>query len=118
MKLSVVVMALVLSACSIMPQSPAQTVYVAKIDHAAALIPAVAYKHLPACSDAVKPPCSDIAVVGQLQMADDVADGALDAAETAVRTPGFGKDVVRTAVAAANAAVAALVSITNTLRSK
>lgn len=105
------VLAAALCGCASAPQSPQQGVFQAKAAYAVALQTAVAYKRLPACSAAVKPPCSDPATVAQLQRADNVAAPALDAAEAAVRTPGFGKSLMDTAVASAQAAVAAFVAI-------
>jgi len=98
--------------------TPQQGVYSAKTQYAAALTIAVSYKRLPVCSATVKLPCSDPKIVAQLQKADNVAAASLDAAENAVRTPGFGKDVAQSALAAANAALAAFVSITSTLQVK
>lgn len=118
MKILSIILAVMLSACStILPSNSAQTVYIAKSDYAAALTIAVAYKRLPDCSTAPQP-CSSAAIVKQLQKADDVAAGALDAAETAVRTPGFGSSIISTSLSSAKAAVNAFLSITNTLRSK
>lgn len=111
-----VLTALVLSACAATSsQSPAETVFQAKTAHAVALRAAVAYRELPPCAKAAQP-CHDAAIVAQLQKADKVADAALDSAENAVRTPGFGQAVISSTVAAAQAALAAFVSITDTLR--
>lgn len=108
---------LVLVAACATPQSPAETVFQAKTAHAVALRTAVAYRELPPCSKAAMP-CHDPAIVAQLQRADKVADAALDAAENAVRTPGFGTEIVASTVASAKAALAAFTSITSTLRTK
>jgi acetoin utilization deacetylase AcuC-like enzyme len=107
---------ILVSACAV-PQSPAETVFQAKTAHAVALRSAVAYRELPRC-DSGQRPCHDPAVVEQLQKADRTADAALDAAEAAVRTPGFGESVIASAVASAKAALTAFVSITDTLRTK
>ncbi len=96
------------------PESPQQSVFQAKSGYAVALTAAVAYKRLPDCTRAPQP-CSDKAVVAQLQRADTVASTALDSAENAVRTPGFGQSVVSSAVTAAQAALQAFTSITATL---
>lgn len=96
------------------PESPQQSVFQAKSGYAVALTAAVAYKRLPDCTKAPQP-CSDKAVVTQLQKADTVASTALDAAETAVRTPGFGDAVVASSVTAARSALDAFVSITTSL---
>lgn len=113
----ILVLVLVMAGCAA-PQSPQQSVFQAKSGYAVALTAAVTYKKLPPCGQPVKMPCSDKAVVAQLQKADNVAATALDSAESAVRTPGFGKDVVNSAIAAANAALAAFTSITSTLKVK
>lgn len=105
-----------LTACAA-PQSPAESVFQGKLAHAAALRTAVAYRELPPCSRNVQP-CHEPAVVAQLQKADKVADAALDAAENAVRTPGFGSEVINSTVASARAALDAFVTITATLRTK
>lgn len=103
------------SGCTTDPKtttSPQQAVFEAKSAYAVALTAAVAYKRLPPC-DKNPRPCSDKAVVAQIQKADNVAASALDAAETAVRTPGFGNDVVSSSVTAAQSALQAFVSITS-----
>lgn len=110
------------SACTSNPQTtttqtPQQTIFEAKSGYAVALTAAVAYKRLPNCK-AAKPPCSDSAIVAQLQKADTVAASALDAAEAAARTPGFGDSVVASSATAAQAALRAFVSITSTLQVK
>ncbi len=116
MKRSVLVLVLSLAACAT-PESPEQAVFQAKAGYAVALAAAVAYVELPRCNVA-KPPCSDAALVTQLRKADDVTNGALSAAEQAVRTPGFGESIVVSAVATARSALAAFVAITSTLGSK
>lgn len=115
-KKSLIVAVLLLSGCAT-PETPQQAVFQAKSSYAVALTAAVAYKRLPDCSRAPQP-CSDKAVVVQLQKADNVASTALDAAETAARSPGFGQDIVSTAVGSAKAALSAFLSITSTLGSK
>jgi hypothetical protein len=99
------------------PETPQQAVFSVKSGYATALTAAVAYKRLPACAEPKRLPCADGKVLEQIRKADNVAAGALDAAETAVRTPGFGKDAVSSALAAARAALGALVSITATIGS-
>jgi len=108
---------LVLLAGCATPESPSQSVFQAKSAYSVALTAAVAYKHLPDCTKAPQP-CSDKAVISQLKKADDVAAAALDAAESAVRSPGFGADILATAVASAKSALAAFLSITSTIGSK
>lgn len=95
--------------------TPEQTVFGAKSTYAAALTAAVAYKKLPACAATAPPPCSSPAIVAQLQKADNVASSALDAAETAVRTPQIGTTATDRAVSAASAALAAFTALLATL---
>jgi hypothetical protein len=94
-----------------------RAVFDAKTGYAVALTAAVAYKRLAPCTGTNAPLCSKPAVVAQLQKADTVAAAALDSAESVVRTPGFGANIVSSAVQAATAAVGAFVSITATLGS-
>jgi hypothetical protein len=100
------------SAASAQPQ---QVVYQAKVAFNTALTAAVAYKRLPTCAVPARLPCSDPAVVAQLTKAANVADAALDAAEDAVRTPGFGTSVLSSAAAAAQAALTAFLAISSNL---
>lgn len=97
------------------PQTPQQAVFQVESNYAAALTAAVAYKRLPLCAEPAVQPCSRKSVVSQLQKADDVAAKALNAADTAVNTPGFGDAIAQSAITAARAALDALVSITSTL---
>lgn len=85
-----------------------QIVFTAKSTYRGVLIAAVAYKNLHACGAGVAQPCSDPAIVAQLQKADTVAAGALDAAEAIVRTPSVGTTARDMAIQTANSALAAL----------
>lgn len=85
-----------------------QIVFTAKSTYRGVLIAAVAYKNLHACGAGVAQPCSDPAIVAQLQKADTVAAGALDAAEAIVRTPSAGTTARDMAIQTANSALAAL----------
>lgn len=114
MRKLIVLAALLLTACAT-PQSPQQSVFQAKSGYQVALTAAVAYKRLPVCSVPAKPPCSEKAIVAQLQRADNVTAAALDAAESAVRSPNFGQDVTKSAIAAAQSALNAFVAITSQL---
>lgn len=96
-------------------QTPAQVVFAAKSAYAVALNTAVAYRRLPQCATPVVMPCHDAAILVQIQKADNVAAGALDAAENAVRTPAVGDDARSKAITAANTALAALQSIVSTV---
>jgi len=109
-------LALSLAACA--GNSPAQSVYLAKTQYAGAVKVAAAYSQLPDCATTDVKLCAKAQIVAQLQKADYVADPALDAAEEAVRTPGFGQSIIDSAVTAAKAAVAAFTSITNTVKVK
>ena len=97
------------------PSTPAQTVFAAKSGYAAVLTAAVAYESLPRCSATVPQPCSSPELVAQLRKADNTANAALDAAETAVRTPSVGSDARSKAVATATTALAALQALLSTL---
>jgi uncharacterized protein YcfL len=88
--------------------SPQQIVFAAKSGYATALTAAVAYKRLPACATPAVLPCSDQTIVAQMQKADNVAAASLDAAESAVRTPAVSASARDRAIAAANAALAAM----------
>jgi len=112
MKTFLAALLLTLAACATTPQSPAQAVFLAKTDYAAALTAAVAYKRLPSCETAPPPLCSRPATVMQLQKADDAANALLNGAEITVRTGGSNLDM---AITAATQAVAAFTSITKTL---
>lgn len=99
-------------------KTPAATVFQVKSNYAAALTAAVAYKRLPTCSETVKMPCKDVAIVAQLQKADNVAFAAIDAAETAVRSPAMSQDAMSKAVTVAQSALSALVAITGSLATR
>lgn len=92
-----------------------RAVFDAEGKYQVALIAANTYVNLPLC-DKAKPPCATLSVVRQVQKAQPVARAALDAAESAVRTPGFGADVVNTAVTAGTSALSAFVTLTATLK--
>lgn len=92
-----------------------RAVFTAKSTYAGLLTAAVTYKELRRCSATVPMPCSDAAIVSQLQKADTVASVALDAAEAAVRTPQVGSNAVTAALATANSALAALSALVSTL---
>lgn len=107
--------ALALVACTA-PKSPAQAVFQLKGDYAAALSIETAYDKLPTCgTDFSGYVCKDLKLAKTVRQIDDSAYAALGAAESAVRTPGFGEERVTTAVATATNAIAAFVSITSTL---
>lgn len=124
MKTLALILALSIGGCSSLtappaPKSPAQVVFETKAAEGAALAIFIQYKALPSCSTPVHPPlCSDAALVTKVQQADVVAAKAIDTAETAVRTPGFGTDTIATMLTAAQAAVSVLVSTTTTLKVK
>jgi hypothetical protein len=95
--------------------TPAQTVFAAKSAYAGVLTAAVAYESLPRCSETRPQPCSSPALVEQLRKADNTAAAALDAAETAVRTPAVGTDATSKAIQTANLALAALQALVITV---
>jgi len=111
-------LAFALVGCASAPQNPQQAVYQSKSAYQVALTGAVTYKRLAPCSAIVKQPCSDAKVVDQLRKADNTAIAALDAAETAVRTPGFGADIQKSALVAAQAALSAFTAIVANLGAK
>lgn len=92
-----------------------RAVFAAKSSYAALLQAAVAYKELRPCAAGVLQPCSDPAIVAQIQKADNVASIALDAAEAAVRTPQVGATAQDRAIATANSALAALSALVSNL---
>lgn len=118
MKLFLAALALFIASCTTVPQDPAQAVFAASSAYAGALSVAVAYKKLQDCAQPAKPvPCSDAAVVAELQRADDVAYFALAAAQKVARTPGAGANVA-TALNTATQAIAAFTAITTRLSTK
>ncbi len=107
-----------LSACTV-PQSPSQAVYMVESNYATALRTELAYSSLPRCGKPTSPKlCSDIKIIKNLQLADDVAWDAIQKAQEAVRTPAFGEDKIATAIASAKALVGSFVKITQTLGDK
>lgn len=114
------IMALLLAACSTVPQTPVQTVYAATATYAAALSVAVKYKQLPPCADAVthSPICSRAETVAELREADGKAFAALSAAQVAVRTPDIGTTAIERTVSAANRAIAVFSAVTASLGAK
>ena len=95
--------------------SAQRTVFTAKSAYAGLLQVAVTYKELKPCGPGISQPCSDPAIVAQIQRADNVAAVALDAAEAAVRTPQVGATAQDRAIATANAALAALSALLTNL---
>lgn len=118
MKRIIAIAALTLIAACATPLAYEQTVFQMRGAQNAALRAAVEYRELTQCAAVKVQPCADKAVVTQLQLADRVADTALAAAEGAVRTPGFGESVMASAVAAAEAGLAAFQSILATVKGK
>lgn len=108
-----------LAGCASLPglsgATPQQSVFAARSTYAVALTEAVKYRELPPCP-ANAPPCSDPAIVAQLQKADTVASAALAAAEAAVRTPAVGASAIDRAVQAAVSALGALTAIVSALK--
>lgn len=129
-RLSLVFLALALSACSAI-NAASQSVtpsamdaanksaYTAKASYAAALVVAGQYVKLTRCEAPAAPAlCSKQAVVDQIRKADLAADAATQAAENAVRTLGSDPLIVSAAVEAAKQSVAALTTITDTYKAK
>lgn len=118
MKKLIVLLPMLLMAC-VRPDSPAQAIFLAEGDYAAAVQAEVAYGNLPRCGKPDSPKvCSDVNIMKKLRKADDVAWAALTEAEIAVRTKGFGDSKITTTVATAVAFTKAFISITDTLEIK
>lgn len=116
-------LAIAAAGCAVAPPtnaatSPQVAVFAFEGTYEAALVVAVAYAQLPRCSATVAMPCSTQVVVDQIIRARNVARDSLQAAKVAVRTPGFGADVAKTAIVSAQAAVDALTALTVNLRLK
>lgn len=106
------------SGCSpgLQPETPAQTVYAAKAAYAAALVAAVEYRNLPRClPNFSQPLCHDPVVLGQVQLADQVAHAALEGAERTVRDPAVKGEALSAAAAVARHAVGVFVEVVNVL---
>lgn len=101
--------ALALASC-VSIENPQQAVFAAEAVHVAALRGAVAYRNLPRCGAGAPTLCSRPDIITALQQADNAADTAIEAAETTVRTPGFGENVYESAATAAKAAAEAFAS--------
>lgn len=111
----VVVSVLYLTAC-VSPKSAAQAIYQIEGDYSAALSLENNYDRLPTCGSPAAPiVCKTLKTAKLVRQIDDTAWDAIHAAQTAVRTPGFGKDQTMTAVATATSAVAAFTNIVATL---
>lgn len=114
-KLFAILCASLVVACTT-PDSPAQAVYLAQSQYASALRLELAYSNLPRCGKPDSPKlCSDVNVIRKLQKADDLAWSAIKEAQTAVRTPNFGKDKITTIVSSATALTRLFVDATKQL---
>ncbi len=109
--------AIFLAGCTVKPETPAQDVYLAESDYAAALKVELAYSNLPRCGSGPKI-CSKVSIIKTLQKSDDVAWAAIQQAQIAVRDPNYGDSAAKTAILSATALTNAFVSITNTLEIK
>lgn len=105
---------LFVTACSVAPKSPAQSIYLIENNFRAALVIAVTYKELPKCGTGIQL-CSNPVVVKKLQTTYDVANASLKAAQLTVRS---GTGNAEIAITAAQQAVIALTAITSTLEVK
>ncbi len=118
MKKILLVLPILLMACT-KPDTPAQDVYAAESTYAGALRLELAYSDLPRCGKPSSPPlCSDQKVLKSVRTADDAAWEAIQQAQTAVRTPGYGDSKVTTVVASAQALTKAFVGVANQLKLK
>lgn len=115
------IVASVIAACATPPTLPMdnaamqRAVLKAKQDYGVMLVPIAAYVNLPLC-DKSPPPCATLSVVRQIQAAEPATRYALDAAEHAVRTPGFGGDIAQTSVTAGLAALKAFSAISSSVK--
>ena len=108
--------AVLLSACSTVPETPAAKVFAATSAYNVALSAAVTYKNLPACGQpASLTLCSDKGVVATIQKADNVAFEALKSAQTVVRQTGQTETSLQTAVRWATEAIAVFSRVVETL---
>jgi len=97
------------------PKTPQQAVFLAEGQYGVALKVALSYESLPRCGGAVPKLCSDKVVVEKLRLSQLAARAALDAAESTVRNPVFGKSAMESAVLAATNAVTAFDKVQATL---
>lgn len=88
-------------------------VFAAKEGYGVAVRLATAYAEVSRCKVPAVLPCSDPAVIAQITKARNVARDSLAAAQTAVDTPGFGSDVISTALTAMKSGLSAFQSISN-----
>lgn len=93
------------------PKTPQQAVFLAFGEYHIALKAVVAYESLPRCAPGGAKVCSDPDIVANLRLAQVAARATLDAAEATVRNDKFGQDILASAVAAAENAVAAFKKI-------
>ncbi len=98
------------------PETPAQSIYLVESDYAAALRVELAYSGLPRCGKPNSPIlCSDVNIIKKVQKSDDIAWFAIQDAQSAVRTQGYGNSATVTIVASATALTKAFSDITATL---
>ncbi len=88
-------------------------VFAAKEGYAVAERLATAYAQLARCKVPAVQPCSSVAVLAQITSARNISRTSLAAAQTAVDTPGFGNDVISTAVIAAQSGLKAFEVVSN-----
>jgi hypothetical protein len=112
--LALLVFVVGLTACGGVPQSPQQSVFEIKSTYGVTLNAAANYAELPPCNASRGQPCAEGKVVAQLKKAEPAARATLDAAENVVRTPGFGDNVVKSSVKAAQEALRAFSVIVST----
>lgn len=89
-----------------------QAMITARLGYNAAVTAATAYAKLPACTATQHAPCHDPALLAQLAKADRTAFNALDAADSILRQPALGSLARNSAIAAAQAALAAFSTLT------
>lgn len=98
------------------PESSAQTVYLIQSDYAIGLKAELAYSNLPRCGKPTSPPvCSKADTIKKVQNADNYAWIAIQEAQVAVRTSGYGLSKITTTIASAKALTDVFVSIATSL---
>ena len=112
MKRIIFAAALLLSACSLAPQTAPQAAYEGSASFVVALKGANAYASMPRCSVTVKAPCSDQATVNRIVDKANTAQIAVLASQNIAKDTASADTDIEKANAAMRDAVAALVQIT------
>lgn len=108
-------MSFFLTSCAA-PNTPAQTAFALEAGYDAAINIAIAYASLPRCAPAVPQPCSEPVVVRRTNTVAHQAWGTIRAAQSAVQARRADPAGIAPAIAAAQAALAALRAITDQMK--